>query len=239
MIKILIVDDEPLARDELADLLAPEADLQVIGQAGNAVEAIAAINRLHPDVVFLDIQMPQISGLQLLTMLDPERMPHIVFVTAFDEFAVQAFEEHAFDYLLKPVEPARLAKTLARLRKERGPQPLGAIGGNVPLTQLPCYGHNRVYLLKVESVEYALSRLSGVYLVDADGNEHFTELTLKTLEDKTPLLRCHRQHLVNPARIAEIRFGDNGAADIHTHGGLTVPVSRRFLRAVKDALGII
>jgi two-component system, LytTR family, response regulator len=238
MIKALIVDDEPLAREELIELIRPERHFQVIGEAGNAVEAIAAINRLHPDVVFLDIQMPQISGLQLLSMLDPERMPHIVFVTAFDEFAVQAFEEHAFDYLLKPIESARLAKTLARLQLARKPQLVSALTANASLAQLPCYGHNRVYLLSTASIEFALSRLSGIYLVAAGGEEHFTELTLKTLEDKTTLLRCHRQYLVNPARIAEIRFGEQGAAEVLTRSGQTVPVSRRFLRLVKDALGI-
>jgi two-component system LytT family response regulator len=239
MITALLVDDEALARAELSALLGTEPELQVIGEAGNAVEAIAAINRLHPDVVFLDIQMPQISGLQLLSMLDPQRMPYIVFVTAYDEFAVQAFEEHAFDYLLKPVEPERLAKTLARLKRARTPQPLAAIADNSPLTQLPCYGLNRVYLLRIDAVESVLSRLSGIYMIDAGGTEHFTELTLKTLEDKTSLLRCHRQHLVNPACIAEIRFSESGAADIVTRGGQQVPVSRRYLRAVKEALGIV
>lgn len=238
MIKILIVDDEPFARDEMAEMLANEPDTEIIGKAGNALEAIAAINRLHPDVVFLDIQMPQISGLQLLTMLDPERMPHIVFVTAFDEFAVKAFEEHAFDYLLKPVESGRLAKTLARLRRVRSPQSVAVLADNTPLAQLPCYGHNRVYLIKTETVQSALSRPSGIYLVDADGKEHFTELTLKTLEDKTQLLRCHRQYLVNPAQISEIRFSNHGAVEIICHGNRTVPVSRRFVRSVKDALAI-
>jgi len=239
LIKILVVDDEPFARDEMSELLAGEPDLEVIGKAGNGIEAIAAINRLRPDVVFLDIQMPQISGLQLLKMLDPERMPYIVFVTAFDEFAVQAFEEHAFDYLLKPLEPSRLAKTLARLRRVRKPQSIEVLTDNAPLAQLPCYGHNRVYLLKTETIQFALSRISGIYLVDADGKEHFTELTLKTLEDKTQLLRCHRQYLVNPAQIAEIRFSNQGSVEIVCHGDRIVPVSRRFVRAVKDALAII
>lgn len=116
----------------MAEMLANVPDTEIIGKAGNALEAIAAINRLHPDVVFLDIQMPQISGLQLLTMLDPERMPHIVFVTAFDEFAVKAFEEHAFDCLLKPVESGRLAKTLARLRPRPQPAIRRRSGGQHP-----------------------------------------------------------------------------------------------------------
>lgn len=238
MIKILIVDDEPFARDEMAELLASEPDMEVIGKACNALEAIAAINRLHPDVVFLDIQMPQISGLQLLTMLDPERMPHIVFVTAFDEFAVKAFEEHAFDYLLKPVEPSRLAKTLERLRRTHSPQSVAVLTDNTPLPQLPCYGHNRVYLIKTETVQFAMSRPSGIYLVDVDGKEHFTELTLKTLEDKTQLLRCHRQYLVNPTHISEIRFSNQGTVEITCHGDRIIPVSRRFVRSVKDELAI-
>ena len=119
MMRVLIVDDEPFARAELKSLLAKEADIEVIGECANAVEAIAAIHHHTPDVVFLDIQMPRISGLEMLSMLDPARMPHIVFVTAYDEYALRAFEEQAFDYLLKPADPARLNKTLQRLRRQR------------------------------------------------------------------------------------------------------------------------
>lgn len=110
MLTALIIDDEPLARDELRALIAVDEGIEIVGEAGNAIEAMSAIHRWHPDVIFLDIQMPKINGLELAAMLDPDSMPHIVFVTAFDEFAVRAFEEHAFDYLLKPVEASRLAK---------------------------------------------------------------------------------------------------------------------------------
>ncbi|XLM21818.1 response regulator, partial [Chromobacterium piscinae] len=111
MLKTLLVDDEPLARDELRQLLAAHAGFDIVGECGNAIEAIAFIHRQQPDVVFLDIQMPRVSGLEMLAMLDPDKLPRVVFVTAFDEYAIQAFEEHAFDYLLKPVDPERLAKT--------------------------------------------------------------------------------------------------------------------------------
>ncbi len=114
---ILIVDDEPLARENLRCLLEEEHDMQIIGECANAVEAIGAIYHLKPDVVFLDIQMPRITGLEMVGMLDPEHRPYIVFLTAFDEYAIQAFEEHAFDYLLKPLERSRLTKTLQRLRQ--------------------------------------------------------------------------------------------------------------------------
>jgi two-component system LytT family response regulator len=238
MMDILIVDDEMLARQELRCLLEEAEDIRIVGECANALEAVASINRLQPDVVFLDIQMPRVSGLELLSMLAPERIPHIVFLTAHDEYALQAFEEHAFDYLLKPIDPARLEKTLHRLRRDRSPQNMTVLQDANQLKQIPCSGLNRVYLMKFEEIEYISSKQSGVYVVAANGQERFTELTLRTLEEKTPLIRCHRQYLINPDRIKEIQFTDNGLAEITTTSGLSVPVSRRFLSPLKDRLGI-
>jgi len=238
MMKILIVDDEPLAREELRRLLEERPGLAVIGECANAIEAIGTINRQAPDVVFLDIQMPRVSGLEMLSMLDPERMPRIVFLTAHDEYAVRAFEEHAFDYLLKPVDPARLDKTLGYLRRDRAPQDTGPLREQAPLRQIPCSGLNRIVLLKLDEVECVVSRASGIFVLSADGQERFTELTLHTLQERTPLFRCHRQYLVNADRIKEIRLIDNGLAEILTPGGHAIPVSRRFLGPLKERLGI-
>ncbi|MTJ83784.1 MAG: two-component system response regulator BtsR [Telmatospirillum sp.] len=238
MIRTLIVDDEPRARTELANLLKGAGDVEVVGECANAIEAIGAINRLVPAVVFLDIQMPLISGLEMLSMLDPDRMPRIVFLTAYDDYAVQAFEEHAFDYLLKPTDPARLEKTLDRLRRDHAPQSVDVLGGGDLLRQIPCAGVNSIFLMKIGEIEYAASRLGGIYVIGADGQERFTELTLRTLEEKTPLVRCHRQHLVNTEHIKEIRFVDNGLAEIHTVSGQTVPVSRHYLGPLMARLGI-
>jgi two-component system LytT family response regulator len=236
---VLIIDDEPLAREELNLLLQAEEDITVIGECANAIEGIAAIHRMKPDVVFLDIQMPRISGLEMLAMLDPEQMPYVVFVTAYDEYAIRAFEEHAFDYLLKPMDPARLAKTLARLRRQQATaQPLKLLDSGQPLAYIPCNGLNRILLLKLAEVEYVCSRTSGVYVVDREGIEHFSELTLRTLEEKTPLVRCHRQYLVNLEAVQEIRLGENGAGEIIAHNQHALPVSRRFLRPLKQRLGI-
>lgn len=238
MISVLIVDDEPLAREELRRLLDTAPDIAVAGECANAIEAIGTINRQTPDVVFLDIQMPRVSGLEMLSMLDPERMPRIVFLTAHDEYAVQAFEEHAFDYLLKPVDPARLEKTLQRLRRDRAPQDVVALREAAPLRQIPCSGVNRIVLLKLDEVECVVSKASGIFVLAGDGQERFTELTLHTLQERTPLFRCHRQYLVNADRIKEIRLIDNGLAEILTLGGQTIPVSRRFLGPLKERLGI-
>ncbi len=235
--RVLLVDDEELARAEIRLLLDAEADIEIVGECSNAVEALTAINRLRPDAVFLDIQMPRISGLEMVGMIDPERMPRIVFLTAYEEYAVRAFEESAFDYLLKPVQEARLARTLDRLRRP--------VGGAVlppeaiqPLRHIPCIGHNRIRLMKLDEVEAVLSKTSGVYVLGTDGEEHFTELTLRTLDERTPLVRCHRQVMVNPDRIRDIAFGEGGLATIHTLGGRTIPVSRRFLAPLKANLGI-
>ncbi|WP_127960104.1 two-component system response regulator BtsR [Serratia microhaemolytica] len=239
MLTVLIVDDEPSARDNLRHLLEAEPEVTIIGECSNAIEAIGQIHRLQPDVVFLDIQMPRISGLEMVAMLDPKQMPHIVFLTAYDAYAVQAFEQHAFDYLLKPAEPARLNKTLQRLRQQRVPQNInGLTEGEGYLKYIPCTGHSRIYLLRFDEVIAVRSKSTGVYVVRNDGMECFTELTLRTLEQRTPLVRCHRQYLVNLEQVKEIRFEESGVVEMVMSVGEPVPVSRRYLRTLKDELGL-
>ncbi|CDL80307.1 two-component system response regulator BtsR [Xenorhabdus cabanillasii] len=236
---VLIVDDEPLARENLRCLLEEETDIQIIGECANAVEAIGTIHRLKPDVVFLDIQMPRITGLEMAGMLDPEHRPYIVFLTAFDEYAIQAFEEHAFDYLLKPLEKERLSKTLQRLRSGYQKQSLTDLQPeNEQLKYIPCTGHSRIWLMQLDDVLYITSRLSGVYVMSANGQEGFTELTLRTLEIRTPLTRCHRQYLVNMTHLREIIFGENGQAELVLRNDERIPVSRRYLKPLKEELGL-
>jgi len=237
MIRALIVDDELYAREEIALLAAGHDDVEIVGSCSNAVEALKGINREKPDVVFLDIQMPRISGIELIGMLDPEQMPRIVFVTAFDEYAVAAFEENAFDYLLKPVERQRFDKTLARIRKANG-APQSLKGLEIPeLTQIPCFTGNRIRLVRLGDVEYVYSDISGVHVVTAEGDSS-TDMTLKVLEEKTDLIQCHRQYLVRLDRVREIKLLDNGLAEIVTVSGRTVPVSRRNLRDLKERFGL-
>jgi two-component system, LytTR family, response regulator len=237
VIRALIVDDEPYARDELALMLAEHPDIEVIDACNNAVEALRVINRAKPDVVFVDVQMPRISGMELAGMLDPDTMPRIVFVTAHDQYAVAAFEENAFDYLLKPLEPARLAKTLARIRETFNGHvvPTGPI---LPaLTQIPCFLGDRIRLVRLEDVEYVYSDMTGVHVVTAEG-ETLTDLTLTVLEKRSDLVRCHRQCLIRLANAREIRLLDNGLGEISTTSGKTVAVSRRHLRELRERIGL-
>ncbi len=237
MIKALVIDDEMLAREELISQLEEYDDIQVVGEAGNAIEGLKQINQLKPDVVFLDIHMPQISGMELLSMLDPDSMPFVIFVTAYDQYAIKAFEDNAFDYLLKPIQEDRLKKTIDKLiRRTSLSQNTSMI---VPkcLEQIPCVGRNRILVIPVAKIECAYSDMAGVH-VKTDTQTATSQLTLKQLEEKTPLIRCHRQYLINSKAINEIKLLDNGLAEIITVSDHSVPVSRRYLKLIKEAIGI-
>lgn len=235
-IRALIVDDEMHAREELRLLLEATGEVEVVATCANALEAIKAINRGRPQVLFLDIQMPVIGGFELLSMIDEEIMPHVVFVTAYDEYALKAFEEKTLDYLLKPVAPERLQKSVEKLRSAlRSGAP--AAYETVPLNRIPCVSSNRIKLIEPQAVESVRSDLSGVHVVTPQGS-FYTELTLKVLEDRTDLLRCHRQYLVNLDQIDEILLLESGLAEIRTKSGQTLPVSRRYLKSLKDRLNL-
>ncbi len=234
-LKAIVIDDEPFAREELIELLEETQQIEVINQASNAIQGMKVLQSDKPDVVFLDIEMPQITGIDMLAMLDPETMPKIVFVTAYDQYAIQAFEDNAFDYLLKPVDPKRLQKTLDRLNKQSSTQ-IEAIAP-AQLEQIPCTGNNRIVIVPTVDVECAFTGLSGVQVRSAN-LEMTTQLSLKVLEDKTPLLRCHRQYLVNIRHIKEIALQGNGLAEIITLSGFTIPISRRYLKTIKEHLGM-
>jgi len=231
--RALVVDDELHAREELAALLAETGQVEVVGKCGNAVEALPAIRQLRPDVLFLDIQMPAVSGFELLAMIDPAHLPRVVFVTAHEDFAVRAFEESAADYLLKPVARERLARTVERLRSSPAAAPPAGLAAAI--RRIPCLGQRSIKLVDLAEVELVRSGEAGVYVVCAAG-EFFTELTLKVLEERAGLVRCHKQYLVNPDRVDEIALGDEPV--LRTRGGREVPVSRRFLPRLKERLGL-
>lgn len=235
MIRAVIVDDEPHARAELETLLDETGAFEIVARCGNAVEAMQALRTSRPAVVFLDIQMPAISGFELLSMLDDEDLPAVVFVTAHDAHAVRAFEASAVDYLLKPVSRERLAKTVERLREGAG-GPGAALEARTPIRRVPCLTGKAIKLVDIADVEVVRSSEAGVYVVTAKG-ELFTELTLRVLEERAGLVRCHKQYLVNIDRVDEIRLED-GLAAIRTRSGTEVPVTRRFLSKLRERLQI-
>jgi two-component system LytT family response regulator len=235
MMRALIVDDELHARDELESLLGETGAFTVVGKCANAVEAIQSIRKERPDVLFLDIQMPAISGFELLSMIDDDDLPAVVFVTAHDDFAVRAFEESALDYLLKPVARERLAKTVERLGKVAG----AGAKREYPRAQIrrvPCLAGRVIKLIDLPDVEFVRSSEAGVYVVTAK-SELFTELTLRVLEERAGLVRCHKQFLVNIDQVDQISMQE-GLAVLRTRSGKDVPVSRRHLPGLRVLLEI-
>jgi two-component system, LytTR family, response regulator len=236
MMRALIVDDEVHAREELQALLEETREFHIVGNCANAFEALKAIKRDRPEALFLDIQMPILSGFELVSMIDEEVMPIVIFVTAYDEYAVKAFEENALDYLLKPVEKQRLAKTVNKLKRMLGEGTRPAYEGP-EIKRIPCVSSNRIKLIDTSDVEYVRSDIAGVYVVCSFG-EFYTELTLKVLEARTNMIRCHKQYLANIDRVDEIVLHENLLADMQMKSGRSIPVSRRYLKKIKAQLGL-
>lgn len=236
MIRALIVDDEVHAREEITTLLLETGAIDIVGSCGNGIEALKMINKLRPQVLFLDIQMPVISGFELLNMINQEIMPHVVFVTAFDQYSLKAFEEKTLDYLLKPVDSQRLAKTVTMLQQtiveNRAP-----IFETEQIRRIPCLLGNRIRLVGLGEVEFITTTVAGVQVTTAEA-EYFTEVTLKVLEERTQLLRCHKQYLINMDHIREIVLLEGSMARIVTLSGKKIPVSRRNLKIIKKKLPI-
>ncbi len=232
MINALIVDDEPHARDDLEEKILTDPEFNIVGQCANAFEAIKEINSKQPDVVFLDIIMPKISGIEMLRMLDKDDMPRIVFVTAFGEYALEAFEKNAIDFLLKPVKTDRLNITLERLKEDCQPQPDIVETLSLNMQFVPCYKDACDYLININDICRAFSTpTAGTHIVTGKNCQEFhTDLSLKVLEENTPLIRCHRQHLVNPDCIKMIAKQENGLGEIHTVSGTIIPVSRKYMK---------
>lgn len=233
MIRALVIDDEMHAREEMETLLMETGSVDVIETCANAFDALKAINRHKPDVVFLDIQMPMVNGFELLSMVHQDIMPHVVFVTAFDDYSLKAFEEKTLDYLLKPVSLERLRKTVAKLEEYLGDDTSSAFEAE-EISRIPCLIGKRIKLVGLEDVEYVSAGAKGNHLVTSD-EEYYTDITLKVLEERTSLVRCHKQYLVNMNFVNEIALLDNGLGMITTPSG-TVPVSRRYLKIIKGKL---
>jgi two-component system, LytTR family, response regulator len=234
MMRALVIDDEFHAREQLSALLEETKQITVVGKPGDAVQALSAIRREKPDVIFLDVQMPAVSGFELLGMLGDGELPEVVFVTAHEEFALQAFEKNAVDYLLKPVSRERLAATLQRLQR-RGPRVARPAFASEKILRVPCQLQRSIKLVPVAEIELARSSDSGVHVLCAHG-EYATELTLQVLEARAGLLRCHKQYLVNSAAVDQLGLEEQ--ATVRTRSGLVAPVSRRYLALLREQLGI-
>lgn len=219
--RVLIVDDEPLARRGIVLRLAGFADVEIVGECGNGPAAVRALLALAPDVVFLDVQMPGMDGFEVLRALPAETMPAVVFLTAYEEHALRAFEVHALDYLLKPIDNARFAAAVARARKllettarasvaERVLEML-ARGKQANATRFTVQTGTRIQVVLAEDVDWISA--SGDYVaLHVHGRSHLVRETMNSLErrlDPKEFLRIHRSRFVRARRILELRAIDN------------------------------
>lgn len=249
IIRALIVDDEALARERLRRLLEREPQLQVIGECANGPEAIKSICESRPDLVFLDVQMPEVSGFDVLRSLLPELWPAVIFVTAHDQHAVEAFEINALDYLLKPFTQARLAGAIQRARRhleQRGAAKLSpqilerlapASAKPAYLTRVTVKTGNQTLFVKVEDIDYAESAANYV-VIQSHGETHTVRETLSNLEASLPphlFLRISRTTIVNLERIKSIQNEPKGEYFIVLSNGRKLPMTRG-LREVQAKL---
>jgi len=225
----VIVDDEQLARDGMRITLDEFEEVNVIGEAADGFEAVKMINKLKPDLVFLDIQMPKLDGFDVISLLGEDR-PHVVFVTAFDEYALKAFEVHAMDYLLKPVSPERLANTLRKLEREMESgikQEFDNIidehvRANAPVTRIVVRDGTKVHIIPLEEVMYIKAEDDYISIFTADQKSYLKHDTLSKVENQLPendFCRIHRSYIVNITCISKIEpYSKDSKVAILTNG---------------------
>ena len=247
-IRALVVDDEPLARRRLLKLLAADADIEIVGDCANGHAAITAIAAARPHLVFLDVQMPEVDGFDVLAALNDEAMPLIIFVTAYDRYALRAFEVHAFDYLLKPFDRARFDRTLqqakARIHKECGrdhnQRALALLeelcARTNSLQRLILKTGGRVIFLKIDDIDWI--EAEGKYVQVHVGNDsHLLRESISALDaklDTKKFLRIHRSHIVNIERIQELEPWFHNEYRVILRDGTKLMMSRSCRKRLGD-----
>ncbi len=252
-VRTLIVDDEPLARERIRQLLAEEEDIEIVGEFEDGLAALEAIGEQQPDLVFLDVQMPELDGFELLSRLDPTRMPAIVFVTAHDQFALRAFEVHALDYLLKPFDQERFRAALDRARTwiaRRGDEALDTRltslladlrGSATPRVQerIAVKAGGRVILLKAEEIDWVEAADNYVSL-HVGAASHLLRETMNGLERRLPsdrFLRISRSTIVNLDRVRELQPLFHGEYAVILTDGKRLSLSRSYRDRLSVLLG--
>lgn len=252
-IRVLIVDDEPVSRRRIRRFLAAEPDVEVIGEAASCYEAVRLIRAHDPEVVFLDIQMPKQDGFNVISEIGPKRMPLVIFVTAYDEHAVRAFEVHALDYVLKPFDGDRLRQAFARARAQLEMEAaadqrrdiasllrsIGAQGSGAPARsdgRMMIKSHGRVHFISAAEIDWV--EAAGNYIrLHIGPSSYLVRESLARLEerlDAARFVRIHRSALVNLDRVKEMRHWSSGEYLVVLADGTELKLSRRYRERLLD-----
>ena len=250
-IKVLVADDEPLARERLTALLAQEPDMEVVGEARDGEEAITAIHDDSPDLVFLDVQMPQMNGFDVIEAVGTDKMPLVIFVTAYDQHALKAFQVRALDYLLKPFDRERFKDALSRARKQLEREESGDLGKRLlalvkdlrrdqpKSDRLVVKSGGRLFFLRTDEIDWV--EAAGNYVrLHVGTTSHLLRETMNAIEgrlDPEKFFRIHRSRIVNMERIQELQPWLNGEYAVLLRTGTRLTLSRGYREKLQDRLG--
>jgi two-component system, LytTR family, response regulator len=250
-IKVLVVDDEPLARERLTSLLSQEPDIELVGPARDGEEALTAIHDESPDLVFLDVQMPQMNGFDVIDAVGTDKMPLVIFVTAYDQHALKAFQVRALDYLLKPFDRERFGDALQRARKQLDREETGDLGRRLlalvkdlrrdqPRSdRLVVKSGGRLFFLRTDEIDWV--EAAGNYVrLHVGPASHLLRETMNAIEgrlDPEKFFRIHRSRIVNMERIQELQPWLNGEYAVLLRTGTRLTLSRGYREKLQDRLG--
>lgn len=249
MLRVVIVDDEPPALARLRRLLKTHDAVEIAAECSDGAAAVQAIESTQPDLVLLDVQMPELDGFEVLRALDMPRLPAVIFVTAFDGYALRAFEVHALDYVVKPVDAARLARALAHARQRISEQRSAGEGltnliremarDRMHLKRIPVRREGRVKVIDLADVDW-VSAADNYVTLHVGGQEYLVRDTLSALEqrlDASEFVRVHRSSIVRVDRIAELLPDLHGDYRIRLKNGTEVALSRTYRPRLEDRFG--
>jgi two-component system, LytTR family, response regulator len=254
-IRVLVVDDEPLAREKVRTMVADDPEVELVGECANGAEAVAAVERERPDLLLLDVQMPEVDGFAVLEALKSGHMPQVIFITAYDQYAVHAFEVHALDYLLKPFDRDRFRAAVERakadIRRQRGPNGDRELDERVRallqhfeaeskyLARLVVKTGGRVFFLPVEEIDWI--EAEGNYVnVHTPKKSYLLRETISSLEtqlDPRQFVRIHRSTIVQIGRIRELQSWSHGEYRVRLHNGTELTLSRNYRENLQSVLG--
>jgi two-component system LytT family response regulator len=240
-IRALVVDDEPLARSNLTVLLRLDPEIEIVRECGSGAEAIVEIRSSRPDLVFLDVQMPECDGFDVLELLGSDLPPAVIFVTAYDHYALRAFDAGALDYLLKPFDNARFERMLARA-KERILQGKEFRGKDLPrlMERLAVKSAGQVVFVKSSEIDW-IEAADYYACLHVGTKTHLLRRSMADLEqelDPAVFCRIHRSTIVNLDRVGGLRLGEDGEYEIWLENGTNLRLSRRYRKGLQTRLGV-
>jgi two-component system LytT family response regulator len=235
-IRAMVVDDEPLARSNLRVLLQDDSAIDLIGECGSGAEALTAIREKNPDLLFLDIQMPECDGFDVLEMLGGKLPRAIVFVTAYDQFALRAFEAGALDYLLKPFDKARFCRALERAKEKLAHRQIPAM----PMDRIAIKGTGQVSFVKISEIDW-IEAADYYTCLHVGTKTHLLRRSMSELDQELdPALFCriHRSSIVNVARVEGLKLNPEGEYEVVLKHGIRLRLSRRYRKLAQERLGV-